>query len=106
MTKTFSRLVLAFSVNFALVKAGQSCPKAGRNEMESIERPTCASIIAGFPALRTPTPAIADRGTVRLGLGCITAGFPALRAPTPEIADRGTVRLGLGCITAGFPFSR
>ena len=32
-----------------------------------------------------------------------TAGFPPLRQPKTEIADRGTVRLGLSCITAGFP---
>ena len=31
------------------------------------------------------------------------AAFPPLRQPRPEIADRGTVRLGDGCITAEFP---
>lgn len=32
-----------------------------------------------------------------------TPTFPSLSAPKPEIADRGTVRLGSGCITATFP---
>jgi hypothetical protein len=66
--------------------------------------------------LQPPPPAIADRGTVRLGGGVITAEFPPrrrpgpeiadrppLRRPGPEIADRGTVRLGGGVITAEFP---
>ena len=64
---------------------------------------TYASITAGFPPLRQPTPETADRGTVRLGSGSITAGFPPLRQPTPETADRGTVRLGSGSITTAFP---
>ena len=33
----------------------------------------------GLPPLRQPKPATDDRGTVRLGAGCITAGFPPLR---------------------------
>jgi hypothetical protein len=41
--------------------------------------------------------------TERLTLGSTTAGFPPLRQPKPEIVDRGTVRLGDGCITAEFP---
>ena len=44
--------------------------------------------------------------TERLTLGSTTAGFPALRQPKPEIVDRGTVRLGDGCITAEFPPQR
>ena len=54
--------------------------------------------------LLSPTPEIADRGTVRLGSGVITSEFQALKSPKPEIADRGTVRLGSGVITADFPF--
>ena len=38
-----------------------------------------------------------------LTCGLTTGGFPPLQAPKPEIADSGTVRLGLSCITAGFP---
>lgn len=56
-----------------------------------------------MPALKAPTPAIEDRGTVRLGNGNITAEFPPLKQPGPDIADRGTVRLGNGNITAEFP---
>ena len=44
-------------------------------------------------APQVPKPEIADRGTVRLGAGCITAEFPPLRQPKPEMAHRGTVRL-------------
>jgi predicted RNase H-like HicB family nuclease len=36
-------------------------------------------------APQVPKPEIADRGTVRLGAGCITAEFPPLRQPKPEI---------------------
>ncbi len=57
----------------------------------------------GMPALQSPKPEIADRGTVRLGSCGITASFPALRLPEPKIADRGTVRLGSCGITANFP---
>ncbi len=53
--------------------------------------------------LKVPTREIADRGTVRLGSGCITSEFPQLRRPQQETADRGTVRLGSGCITSEFP---
>jgi hypothetical protein len=55
------------------------------------------------PTLRLPKPEIADRGTVRLGSGCITASFPPLQRPQPEIVDRGSVRLGSGNITANLP---
>jgi hypothetical protein len=41
--------------------------------------------------------------TERLTRGSITLGFPPLRQPKPETVDRGTVRLGDGCITAAFP---
>ena len=44
--------------------------------------------------------------TERLTHGSITAGFPPLRQPKPETTDRGTVRLGAGCITAGFLLRR
>ncbi|MGC2202237.1 MAG: hypothetical protein WA633_19130 [Stellaceae bacterium] len=71
--------------------------------MNSTVQTTYKSTLTRFPALRQPNPETADRGTVRLGSGCITGGFPALRQPEPETADRGTVRLGSGCITAGFP---
>ena len=73
--------------------------------MNSTDWLICSSTTA-FPPLRQPKPEIADSGTVRLGLSCITAGFPPLRQPKPETADRGTVRLGAGCITAGFPLHR
>ena len=55
------------------------------------------------PTLQPPKPEIADRGTVRLGSGCITASFPPLQRPQPEIVDRGSVRLGSGNITANLP---
>ena len=55
------------------------------------------------PALQSPKPEIADRGTVRLGAGVITSELPVLKRPNPEIADRGTMRLGAGVITADFP---
>ncbi len=72
--------------------------------MNSTDRLTFGSTITTiFPPLRQPTPDIADRGTVRLGSGCITAVFPPLKQPRPETADRGTARLGSGCITAAFP---
>jgi hypothetical protein len=54
------------------------------------------------PRVKAPTPAIEDRGTVRLGNGNITAEFPPVKQPGPQIADRGTVRLGNGNITAEF----
>ena len=54
-------------------------------------------------ALQLPTPAIADRGTVRLGAIITTAEFPPLQSPKPEIADRGTVRLGAIITSAEFP---
>ena len=41
--------------------------------------------------------------TDRLIGGSVTTNFPPLRQPKPEIADRGTMRLGSGCITAEFP---
>ena len=41
--------------------------------------------------------------TERLTSGSTTTEFPTLRQPGPEIVDRGTVRLGDGCITAEFP---
>ena len=44
--------------------------------------------------LQLPGPEVADRGTVRLGSGCISATFPPLRLPSSEVVDRGTVRLG------------
>ena len=44
--------------------------------------------------------------TERLTHGSIAAGFPPLRQPKRETAERGTVRLGAGCITAGFPLHR
>ena len=47
--------------------------------MNSTERSTSGSTTTGFPALRQPKPEIADRGTVRLGDGCITAEFPPHR---------------------------
>ena len=72
--------------------------------MNSTKRLTSGSMTTHSPTLLCqPKPEIADRGTVRLGSGCITAAFPPLRQPKPEIADRGTVRLGSGCITAAFP---
>ena len=75
--------------------------------MNSTKRLTSRSTTTHSPALLCqPKPEIADRGTVRLGDGCITAEFPPLRQPRPEIADRGTVRLGDGCITAEFPSRR
>jgi hypothetical protein len=55
------------------------------------------------PAVKAPTPAIEDRGTVRLGNGNITAEYPPLKRPSPEIEDRGTVRLGNGNITSELP---
>lgn len=36
----------------------------------------------------------------------LTSTVPPLRQPKAEIADRGTVRLGDGCITAEFPQRR
>ena len=74
--------------------------------MHSIDRPSCGSLITGFPRMRQPKPEIADRGTVRLGDACIAADFPPMRQPKPEIADRGTVRLGDACIAAQFPTAR
>ena len=56
-----------------------------------------------LPPVKTPTPAIEDRGAVRYGNGNITAEFPQLKRPGPEIEDRGTVRYGNGNITAEFP---
>src|SRR5579872_5109605 len=100
LTKTFSRSILIFSVNFAPVRTGQSRPDAGRYDMKSIKRPACTSSNASFLLLRAPQPETADRGNLRLGSGCISAGFPALRAPQPETADRGNLRLGSGCISA------
>ena len=73
---------------------------------ETADRGACGSARLHqrrLPGVAQPQAEIADRGTVRLGDGCITGGFPPLRQPKPETADRGTVRLGDGCITAGFP---
>lgn len=47
--------------------------------MNSTERLTRRSITLGFPPLRQPKPETVDRGTVRLGDGCITAEFPPRR---------------------------
>ena len=47
--------------------------------MHSIDRPSCGSLITGFPRMRQPKPEIADRGTVRLGDACIAAQFPTAR---------------------------
>ena len=47
--------------------------------MNSTERPTYGSTLTGFPPLRQPKPETVDRGTVRLGDGCITAEFPPHR---------------------------
>jgi hypothetical protein len=45
--------------------------------------------------------------TKRLTSRSTTTHSPALLCqPKPEIADRGTVRLGDGCITAEFPLRR
>ena len=44
--------------------------------------------------------------TNRLTRQTMMNAFPALRQPEPEIADRGTVRLGSGCITASFALRR
>jgi hypothetical protein len=54
-------------------------------------------------ALRLPKHETADRGTVRLGNGCITPELPPLRLPRCETTDRGIVRLGNGCITPELP---
>jgi hypothetical protein len=62
-----------------------------------------ASIKKTTQTPQLPKPEVADRGTVRLGSGCITAELPPLRLPKREIADRGTIRLGSGCITAELP---
>ena len=53
--------------------------------------------------LQLPGPEIADRGTVRLGSGCISATFPSLRLPSTEVADRGTVRFVNGSIGGHCP---
>lgn len=47
--------------------------------MNSTERLTCALMLTSFPPLRQPKPETADRGSVRLGAGCITAVFPPRR---------------------------
>ena len=47
--------------------------------MNSTERLANGSTVTGFPPLRHPKPETADRGTVRLGDGCITAEFPPIR---------------------------
>jgi hypothetical protein len=47
--------------------------------MNSTERLTDESTVTGFPPLRQPKPATADRGTLRLGDSCITAAFPPHR---------------------------
>jgi hypothetical protein len=80
--------------------------KSRRDEMNSTKRLTGELMMTAFPPLQQVEPEVADRGTVRLGSGCITAGFPPLRQPKPEVTDRGTVRLGSGCITAGFALRR
>jgi hypothetical protein len=53
--------------------------------------------------LQLPGSEIVDRGTVRLGSGCISATFPPLRLPSSEVDDRGTVLLGSGSIFASLP---
>jgi hypothetical protein len=44
--------------------------------------------------LQLPGPEIADRGTVRLGSGCISATFPPLRLPSSEVATATPCGLG------------
>jgi hypothetical protein len=50
-------------------------------------------------AVKIPTPAIEDNGTVRMGYG--TPAFPPVRAEPARVADKGKVRIGYG--TPAFP---
>jgi hypothetical protein len=49
--------------------------------------------------VKIPTPAIEDKGTVRMGYG--TPAFPPVRAEPARVADKGKVRIGYG--TPAFP---
>ena len=72
-------LLRSLGTSPSLTMSNFALRETGRDKMNSTERLTCGSIIAGFPPLRQPQPETADRGAVRLGSGCITAAFPPRR---------------------------
>jgi len=72
-------LLRSLEISPSLTMSNFALRETGRDKMNSTERLTCGSIIAGFPPLRQPQPEIADRDAVRLGSGCITAAFPPRR---------------------------
>ena len=72
-------LLRSLRISRSLTMSNFALRTIGRDKMNSTERLTRGLITLGFPPLHQPKPETVDRGTVRLGDGCITAAFPPRR---------------------------